>query len=206
LRTTRSTPLSCCGSTPTHCNHALSHHRSEADLGGGATSKAFLSADDAACTFTPRINAASQVLLQQSGEIPRGFLQRQEYFDRWERFECGWVGGRLLVGVCVCVFRGAAESWSGQSCVHHIPNRWPLDTRGCQPSLPFLALPGWHVRRSSCCSWPWRTSTAALDPTPHTAAAAAAGAGECWSLLQRGPGTMAGRVVITSSHPGGSVI
>lgn len=45
-------------------------------------SEANLAARQKDCTFTPRINTSSKVMLQASAEIPRNFLQRQEYFDR----------------------------------------------------------------------------------------------------------------------------
>jgi hypothetical protein len=44
-----------------------------------------LAAAQAQCTFTPRINASSKALLQQAGEIPAGFLERQQYFERLAR-------------------------------------------------------------------------------------------------------------------------
>ncbi|KAF6263417.1 hypothetical protein COO60DRAFT_1635239 [Scenedesmus sp. NREL 46B-D3] len=55
--------------------HSLRRSRSEADV----------AAAQAACTFTPRINASSKALLQQAGEIPAGFLERQQYFERLAR-------------------------------------------------------------------------------------------------------------------------
>lgn len=48
------------------------HCRSEADL----------LAQQQQYSFTPRINRNSKAMLQASGEIPAGFLERQEYFDR----------------------------------------------------------------------------------------------------------------------------
>eukprot|EP00878_Enallax_costatus_P021208 GHUV01022446.1.p1 GENE.GHUV01022446.1~~GHUV01022446.1.p1 ORF type:complete len:368 (+),score=115.39 GHUV01022446.1:191-1294(+) len=48
-------------------------------------SEADLLAQQQEFSFTPRINRSSKVILQASGEIPAGFLERQEYFDKLAR-------------------------------------------------------------------------------------------------------------------------